>query len=82
MKTDKGPAINNKMKAEALNAQYQSVFTQEDTTNIPDKGASTCTCPSMPDITFMKDGTEKLLLNLNAGKASGPDNIPIRILKE
>ena len=77
LKTDKGPAINSKMKAEALNVQYQSVFTQEDTTNIPDKA-----CPSMPDITFTKDGIEKLLLNLNAGKASGPDNIPVRILKE
>ena len=80
LKTDKGPAINSKMKAEALNAQYQSVFTKEDTSTIPDKEESTC--PSMPDITFTKEGIEKLLSNLNAAKASGPDNIPIRILKE
>ena len=80
LKTDKGPAINSKMKAEALNAQYQSVFTKEDTSTIPDKGESTC--PSMPDIIFSKEGIEKLLSNLNAAKASGPDNIPIRILKE
>ena len=67
-------------KAEALNHQYQSVFTKEDTSYIPTKGTSQH--PSMSDIEFATEGIEKLLLDLNPGKASGPDQIPIRILRE
>ena len=36
----------------------------------------------MSDIEFDIEGIEKLLLDLNPGKASGPDQIPIRILRE
>ncbi len=35
LQTDNGPADTSKSKAEALNTQYQSVFTVEDTSSIP-----------------------------------------------
>ena len=37
--------------------------------------------PPMPQIVVTQDGVKKLLLDLNENKASGPDNIPSRILK-
>jgi hypothetical protein len=36
----------------------------------------------MANILFTKEGVEKLLKNLDPTKASGPDNISTRILKE
>jgi hypothetical protein len=36
----------------------------------------------MANILFTKEGVEKLLKNLDPTKASGPDNISKRILKE
>ncbi|XP_072046463.1 uncharacterized protein [Amphiura filiformis] len=76
LKTDNGPAIDSKMKANGLNEQYQSVFTS----HIP-KETTNC-YPPMPNIMFTTEGIEKLLRELNPAKASGPDLIPIRILKE
>ena len=66
-------------KAEALNAQFQSVFTRESDFNIdpPSKIA-----PSLPEICISTRGVEKLLRQLKPGKASGPDNISPRVLKE
>ena len=37
--------------------------------------------PSMPNITISTDGIEKLLTDLKPNKATGPDDIPARILK-
>ena len=67
-------------QAEILNRQYQSVFTKEDLSSMPVLGPSPFN--SMPDIDFSTDGIEKLLTNLKSNKASGPDAIPARILKE
>ncbi len=72
-------ATDPKKKAEVLSNQFQSVFTKEDRTNIPDKGLSNH--PTMPDISFSPDGIQKLLEGLNPSKAAGPDDIPVRILK-
>lgn len=36
----------------------------------------------MPEITFSEEGIQKLIKNLDASKARGPDNIPTRVLKE
>ena len=36
----------------------------------------------MPDITIFVEGVEKLLVNLNPNKATGPDGISPRVLKE
>ena len=67
-------------KANILNRQYQSVFTHEDKTHIPTPDG--LPFPSMPEITVNPAGVEKLLRQLNPSKASGPDNIPAKILKE
>jgi hypothetical protein len=68
-----------KNKAEILNNQFKSVFTVEDTSNFPDKGASPYT--EMRNIKVDKNGIQKLLMDLNPNKATGPDQIPAYILK-
>ena len=67
-------------KAELLNAQFRSVFTKEDLASIPRLEGDNY--PSMDNITVAVEGVEKLLRNIKAHKASGPDNIPCRLLKE
>ena len=68
------------MKAEALNDQFQSVFTREsDLDNIPTPKKTAAT---MPRIHITKPGVTKLLRQLNPGKAAGPDSISPRVLKE
>ena len=69
---------NTTAKAEILNQQFHLVYTQ-DTGTIPDKGLSPH--PSMHDITVNPNGLEKLLKDLKPYKASGPDGIPIYILR-
>ena len=71
---------DSKGKADVLNKQYQSVFTQEKTGTLPDIGESSI--PSITDITFTIPGIEKLLKGLDTSKSNGPDEIPLRILKE
>jgi hypothetical protein len=67
-------------KATTLNDQFTSVFTREDMNNISDKGLSPY--PSMPPIRITRQGVKKLLDNIKAKKATGPDGIPARVLKE
>ena len=67
-------------KAEILNNQFQSVFTIETDSPLPDKGPSPH--PTMPDITVSLEGVYNLLLNINIHKACGPEQIHGRILKE
>lgn len=69
-----------KSKADILNLQYQSVFSKESLEDIPSPTEPE-TQASMKDITVEKKGVLKLLLNLKEKKASGPDNVPARILK-
>ena len=64
----------NKTKADILNDQFCSVFTKEETTNIPQLDPSPH--PTMPDITINEQGVFLLLAKLNPRKASGPDGIP------
>jgi len=70
---------DNKSKAEILNQQFQSVFTKENLHDSPNKGPSPYS--SMKDININTKGVHKLLKNLNAHKATGPDSIPSFILK-
>ena len=67
------------MKAETLNHQFQSVFTRE--TDFQPTSPEMCH-PTLPPINITAPGVEKLLKNLKPGKASGPDNISPRVLKE
>ena len=70
----------SKEKARILNNQFKSVFTSEDKTNIPTlSGPST---PTIRDLHVNSPGVAKLLARLQPKKASGPDNLPCRLLKE
>ena len=53
-------------KAEIINQQFQSVYTREDTENIPDKGPSPFS--SMNNITINPNGVKKLLKDLRPFK--------------
>ena len=66
-------------KAEMLNDQFRSVFTHEDTSPIPDLGTSPY--PQMTVIEVGEAGLRKLLSQVDAKKASGPDKIPPFVLK-
>ena len=70
---------SNKDKAEALNRQFKSVFTSEPPTNIPSKGDSPYV--QIPSLSIETAGVEKQLSSLNPSKASGPDELPPRLLK-
>ena len=65
-------------KAQALNLQFQSVFTQEQI-NLPDMPTSPY--PTIPPLIIDTQGIAKLLSEVDINKATGPDNIPCRILK-
>ena len=71
---------NPSEKANILSKQFQSAFTSEANTNIPDKGPSTH--PIMEPIKISRDGVYKLIKNINPSKATGPDTIAGRVLKE
>ena len=71
---------DNKGKANILNMQFKSVFTSENTSNLPSMGESTF--PDVQPIKISVDGVCKLLKDTNITKATGPDSIPARILKE
>ncbi len=67
-------------KADILNRQFKSAFTQEPVGDLPTlRGES---YPSMPNINITCAGVQKLLSQLNPHKAMGPDKIPPLVLKE
>ena len=71
---------DSKSKAEALNQQFVSVFTNENTQNQPElKGEPS---PEISKQEITEEEIRKLLCNVNPKKANGPDNIPTRVLKE
>ena len=68
-------------KAEILNTQFSDVFIKnEESSSIPNKGPSPH--PTAQNIRIDENGVKKLLLNLDQHKATGPDDIPARLLKE
>jgi len=67
-------------KANALNSQFKSVFTVEDTSIMPKVSGQSF--PDMDCIEVNVEGVSQLLSNLDPQKAVGPDNIPTRFLKE
>ena len=69
-----------KDKANILNRQYESTWTQEDTHDIPSPDGEPY--PPMKDVHVSTEGVTKLLQKLNPAKATGPDLLPARVLKE
>jgi hypothetical protein len=70
---------DSRSKAEILNHQFHSVYTQENTSNIPDMGRQRV--PIMESIHVTNNGVLKLLRDLDPHKAAGPDEVPPYILK-
>ena len=73
------PIINYWDKANAINNQFSSVFTQE---KHPIPQIAPSTYPNIPLLEIGIDGVIKQLENLNQNKATGPDELPARVLKE
>ena len=73
---------DSRFKATILNEQFKSVFTppQDKHSDIPHLYGPAY--PPIKPLTISIDGVQKLVLNLNVKKASGPDNISCRILLE
>ncbi|XP_072043470.1 uncharacterized protein [Amphiura filiformis] len=67
-------------KAGILNRQFSSVFTNDVTTVLPDLPPGLH--PPMSDIEVNCSGVIKLLRNLKAHKATGPDGVPAMLLKQ
>ena len=68
-------------KAELLNKQFESVFTKDkDAQDIQLEGGTPS--PVIDPLEITEGGVLKLLQGLKVSKASGPDNIPNRVLKE
>ena len=67
-------------KAKALSNQFSSVFTR-DSPETADTKLEGPSFPTLPDLKIDKNGVELLLRGLNPSKASGPDEIPARMLK-
>ncbi len=82
LKNDSGKVVSSyKEMAVLLNDFFSSVFTIEDLTVIPN-GEETLGVGSFQNIEFTDNLILKKIEKLNANKASGPDNLAPRILKE
>ena len=71
---------DSKGKAEILIQQFKSVFTIDKSTAIPQ--TTKHIDEPIPKLNIRENGVDKLLQDMNLSKASGPDGIPNRILKE
>ena len=73
---------DNLGKANILNNQFASVFTVDNDDNEQMPALKTPTCPDIQPIHIETQGIYTLLSELDPHKASGPDGIPTRLLKE
>ena len=71
---------NNEDKANALNNQFVSVFTNDDPSPLPH--ISKEPTPDIPQLIINVEGVYNLLTKIEPNKAAGPDGIPPRLLKE
>ena len=67
-------------KANLINDYFTSIFTREDTSQIPVMNGDPH--PDLPPITVSNEGVLRLLSHLHPQKATGLDEIPSRFLKE
>ena len=71
LRTNSGlPATSDCAKANVLNEQFQSVFTDEDMQNLP---SCKKLFPDMTETNFDLDGVIKQLQKINPNKANGPE---------
>ena len=77
---EEGLVTDNKEMAGILNAQYTSVFTSEDMTNLPDPEVLFTGDDRLADIRFGVEEVEKKLKNIKANGAPGPDRVWSKVL--
>jgi hypothetical protein len=78
---ERGHLINNsKEKAQIINKQFSSVFTREKVNKMPNPHR--IVQQNIPNIKITQYGVAKLMWTINPSKASSPDNIPNRVLKQ
>ncbi|XP_072030752.1 uncharacterized protein [Amphiura filiformis] len=78
--SDGETCVSDLSKAEALNKQFSSVFTDENLSAIPNKGHSAFS--SIQDLDIELQAVIKQLTQININKAGGPDSIPARMLHD
>ena len=81
IKSDNTMASSSKDKANVLNDFFSSVFTREDRSYIPDFPRASYNVP-IADMSITIEDVKKKLDALNPNKATDPDEIPPRLLKE
>jgi hypothetical protein len=81
LETQNGTAETDEEKGEALGEFFSSVFTREDTENIPEIEEKN---PQkiLATIEITEQDVEKQINKLNPSKSAGPDNMHPRLLKE
>ena len=79
LKVNNQTITDSKSKANALNNYFKSVFTTDYTATQPP--AETSPFPSIDNVTVTTPGIVKLINNLKPNKASGPDQVSVRLLK-
>jgi len=72
---------DSKGKSNEFNKFFQSVFTAEDLTNLPNNVNFVANPAEMTPITIDRQGIVNLLNNLDCSKAAGPDGISARLLQ-
>jgi hypothetical protein len=77
---DGSVTADSKQMAVSLNSYFTSVFSKEDTTNLPTKERETEA--ELEHISFERAEILKVLKNLKQGAAPGPDGISPKMLKE
>ena len=81
-KSDGSTTTSDKDAAETLNEQYFSVFTREDTDNIPQMTQKVLLTDKLKTLKIDENEVLKALKNLNTNKSPGIDQIHPRVLKE
>ena len=79
LKKDGQLISDSKQKAEVLNEQFCSVYSNDTGAPVPDLGPSPH--DDIPQIKVWRKGVELLLQGINPNKAAGPDEIYTRVLK-
>jgi hypothetical protein len=79
LKEGTGLVTDSQSKARILLNQFCSVFTKDDGSPLPEMQGPPQ--PTINDLVIQEAGVAKLLRNLNPSKASGPDQIPSKVLK-
>ena len=79
LKKDGLTFCDRQIQANIMGNQFSSVYTKEDTTDLPDLGPSNTR--SAPPINVDAKGIHILLKDLKHHKATGTDTIPARLLK-